>query len=290
MGGTVVAIDVDAKKITIKQDSVKKQKKVTLTVAKDAMKDLQGLKAGDAVNIWVSGKDRYQDHKGFLRIRFENFFSSQKIIPSSMDEKEKASPQDAFSFIMVSKEIRRRCIIPQFYAPWSARHGRGARCAHPHMGIRKIPSSFAMILRLLQAVLFGRIFMWWLKMKDGPATFAGNGAQFWIRVHHPGIFNPFQERQIGDAVGVKGAFLELSPEIMGQFFRPKDLSLPKAQRRHIIAREHPSADLQPGGQHMGHPQVSSQGVDGIGHGIGNDGHDLPRLPMSPDRSPSPPGK
>jgi hypothetical protein len=35
---------------------VKAQKKVTLNVAKNAVKFLQGLKAGDAVDIWVSGK------------------------------------------------------------------------------------------------------------------------------------------------------------------------------------------------------------------------------------------
>jgi len=56
MGGTIVAIDADANKVTIKQDSVKKQKKVTLSVAKNAAKFLQGLKAGDAVDVWVSGK------------------------------------------------------------------------------------------------------------------------------------------------------------------------------------------------------------------------------------------
>jgi Cu/Ag efflux protein CusF len=55
MGGTVVAVDAAAKKITIKQDSVKKQKKVTLSVGKKAAKDLAGINAGDAVDIWVTG-------------------------------------------------------------------------------------------------------------------------------------------------------------------------------------------------------------------------------------------
>ena len=56
MGGSVAAVDVAAKKVTIKQDTVKKQRKVTLTVAKSAMKDLGGIKEGDAVNVWVTGK------------------------------------------------------------------------------------------------------------------------------------------------------------------------------------------------------------------------------------------
>lgn len=55
MGGTIVSIDEDANKISLKQDSVKKQKKVTLNVAKNTVKFLQGLKPGDAVDIWVSG-------------------------------------------------------------------------------------------------------------------------------------------------------------------------------------------------------------------------------------------
>ncbi|MBU1209168.1 MAG: hypothetical protein KKH04_19945 [Proteobacteria bacterium] len=56
MGGSVVSIDAAAKKVTIKQDSVKKQKKVTLTVGKKAAKDLAGINVGDVVNIWVTGK------------------------------------------------------------------------------------------------------------------------------------------------------------------------------------------------------------------------------------------
>ncbi|MFH1758054.1 MAG: hypothetical protein ABH969_08405 [Pseudomonadota bacterium] len=56
MGGSVVSIDAAAKKVTIKQDSVKKQKKVTLSVGKKAAKDLAGINVGDAVNIWVTGK------------------------------------------------------------------------------------------------------------------------------------------------------------------------------------------------------------------------------------------
>ena len=56
MGGSVTAIDAAAQKITIKQDSVKKQKKVTLSVGKKAAKDLAGINVGDAVNLSVTGK------------------------------------------------------------------------------------------------------------------------------------------------------------------------------------------------------------------------------------------
>lgn len=56
MGGSVVSIDAAAKKVTIKQDSVKKQKKVTLSVGKKAVKDLAGINVGDVVNVWVTGK------------------------------------------------------------------------------------------------------------------------------------------------------------------------------------------------------------------------------------------
>lgn len=56
MGGTVVALDAAAHKITIKQDSVKKQRKVALTVSKKAAKNLEGIKVGDVVNVWVTNK------------------------------------------------------------------------------------------------------------------------------------------------------------------------------------------------------------------------------------------
>jgi hypothetical protein len=52
---SVVSIDAKANKIGIKQDSVKKQRKVTLSVGKKAAKDLAGINAGDVVNIWVTG-------------------------------------------------------------------------------------------------------------------------------------------------------------------------------------------------------------------------------------------
>jgi Cu/Ag efflux protein CusF len=56
MGGLVVALDPAARKITIKQDKVYRERKVTLTVSKKAAKDLAGIKVGDEVNVWVTGK------------------------------------------------------------------------------------------------------------------------------------------------------------------------------------------------------------------------------------------
>ena len=56
MGGLVVALDSAARKITIKQDKVRGERKVTLTVNKKAAKDLAGIKVGDEVNVWVTGK------------------------------------------------------------------------------------------------------------------------------------------------------------------------------------------------------------------------------------------
>jgi Cu/Ag efflux protein CusF len=65
MGGTITALDTDAGKVTIRQDTVKKQKKATFNVARKAEPFLQGLKVGDAVNIWVSGKTITQIIKVF---------------------------------------------------------------------------------------------------------------------------------------------------------------------------------------------------------------------------------
>jgi hypothetical protein len=56
MGGLVIALDSAARKITIKQDKVRGERKVTLTVNKKAAKDLAGIKVGDEVNVWVTGK------------------------------------------------------------------------------------------------------------------------------------------------------------------------------------------------------------------------------------------
>ena len=55
MGGVVVSVDAKANKVTVQQNSVKKQKKVTLAVSKKAAKNLADLRAGDAVNITVTG-------------------------------------------------------------------------------------------------------------------------------------------------------------------------------------------------------------------------------------------
>jgi hypothetical protein len=56
MGGLVTMVDVAGKKITIAQNAVKQQRKVTLAVGKAAAKDLAGVNVGDAVNVWVTGK------------------------------------------------------------------------------------------------------------------------------------------------------------------------------------------------------------------------------------------
>lgn len=56
MGGIVKALDPAAKKITLEQDRVKKERKVTLTVGKKAAKNLAGISVGDVVNVWVTGK------------------------------------------------------------------------------------------------------------------------------------------------------------------------------------------------------------------------------------------
>ena len=56
MGGEVVEVDAAARKITLKQDAVKKQRKVTLKVGKKATMDLEGVNDGDVVNVWLEGK------------------------------------------------------------------------------------------------------------------------------------------------------------------------------------------------------------------------------------------
>lgn len=56
MGGIVKALDPAAKKITLEQDRVKKERKVTLTIGKKAAKNLAGISVGDVVNVWVTGK------------------------------------------------------------------------------------------------------------------------------------------------------------------------------------------------------------------------------------------
>jgi outer membrane biosynthesis protein TonB len=55
-GGLVVALDMKARKITLKQDKVKKERKLMLIVSKKAAKNLAGINVGDEVNVWVTGK------------------------------------------------------------------------------------------------------------------------------------------------------------------------------------------------------------------------------------------
>ena len=55
LGGNVVAIHAAARKITIKQDTVNKYRKVTLNVNNKAVGELSGIKVGDVVNLWVTG-------------------------------------------------------------------------------------------------------------------------------------------------------------------------------------------------------------------------------------------
>lgn len=56
MGGIITGIDAAAKKITIKQCKVKRERIFTLTMSKKVAKEISGLKVGDLVNVWVSGK------------------------------------------------------------------------------------------------------------------------------------------------------------------------------------------------------------------------------------------
>jgi Cu/Ag efflux protein CusF len=55
MGGIVTAIDVSAKKITIKQDQVKRERTVRLRIGNKAAKEISNVQVGDAVNVWVKG-------------------------------------------------------------------------------------------------------------------------------------------------------------------------------------------------------------------------------------------
>jgi Cu/Ag efflux protein CusF len=55
MGGIVTAIDVAAKKITIKQDQVKRERTVSLRIGNKAAKEISNVQVGDAVNVWVKG-------------------------------------------------------------------------------------------------------------------------------------------------------------------------------------------------------------------------------------------
>ncbi len=56
MGGIITAIDAPAKKITIKQQQVERERTLTLTLNKETAKKLPDLKVGQAVNVWINGK------------------------------------------------------------------------------------------------------------------------------------------------------------------------------------------------------------------------------------------
>ncbi len=56
MGGIITAIDAPAKKITIKQQQVKRERTLTLILGKEMAKDLPDLRVGQSVNVWISGK------------------------------------------------------------------------------------------------------------------------------------------------------------------------------------------------------------------------------------------
>jgi len=55
MGGVVTAIDAAGKKITIRQDQVKRERIVTLRVGQKMAKEIASINVGDLVNVWVSG-------------------------------------------------------------------------------------------------------------------------------------------------------------------------------------------------------------------------------------------
>ncbi len=65
MGGIVVAVDLKANKLTVQQNAVKKQRKVTLAVSKKAAKSLADLRPGDAVNLMVKGSQITELNKIF---------------------------------------------------------------------------------------------------------------------------------------------------------------------------------------------------------------------------------
>jgi len=56
MGGIIKAVDPAAKKITLIQHQVKRERTVTLALGKETRGQMAGLKVGEAVNVWVRGK------------------------------------------------------------------------------------------------------------------------------------------------------------------------------------------------------------------------------------------
>jgi Cu/Ag efflux protein CusF len=55
MGGVITAIDVAAKKITIKQDQVRRERTVRLRIGNKASNEISNVQVGDAVNVWIRG-------------------------------------------------------------------------------------------------------------------------------------------------------------------------------------------------------------------------------------------
>ena len=76
MGGVITDISAAAKKITIKQHQVKRERIVTLMMSGKTAKELSDLKVGDSVNVWVRGKADHRFAEGFLRRTRVNFISS----------------------------------------------------------------------------------------------------------------------------------------------------------------------------------------------------------------------
>lgn len=56
MGGIITAIDLAAKKITLTQRQVERERTVTLALGKEVRSQMADLKAGEAVDVWVRGK------------------------------------------------------------------------------------------------------------------------------------------------------------------------------------------------------------------------------------------
>jgi hypothetical protein len=56
MGGIVLAVDDQARKLTIEQHQVVRTRKLILNVSKKQAQELARIHVGDAVNVWVTGR------------------------------------------------------------------------------------------------------------------------------------------------------------------------------------------------------------------------------------------
>ena len=56
MGGIITAFDPAAKKITLTQRQVERERTVTLALGREVRSQMADLKAGEAVDVWVRGK------------------------------------------------------------------------------------------------------------------------------------------------------------------------------------------------------------------------------------------